>query len=216
MFDLPKTYLSYSSMDLWLRDKEAYRKRYYEGEPYLDTPYTQFGSKVGEALETGNYFDPILKDVPVYSDPEHELRVEIGGVPVLGYIDSFDPDTLAILEYKTGIRSKDGKPTWDRVKVRKHKQLPIYCLLVRKKFGDYNPDVKLVWMETKWSTVETKQTFCGKELTSTGPGLKLTGHIEEFDRHIEPWELDRMENIIKNIATEISEDYTIWKKTNKK
>ena len=211
---LPKPYLSYSAMDLWMRDPAAYRKRYYIGEPYFSTPYTEFGNKVGNALETGKFFDPILKDVPRYSGMEHKIEIDVLGVPFLGYIDSYNPKTKAILEYKTGIRSKEGVKPWNRVKVRKHKQLTIYALLVREKYGDYNPNIKLVWMETKWSTVETTQTFCGKKLTSSAPGLKLTGVVEEFVRKIDPWELDRMAKIIRNAAEEISADYTKWLKKN--
>lgn len=212
---LPKEYLSYSAMELWLRDKAAYRQRYYEGEPYFSTPYTDFGNEIGGALEDRNWdhpaIAPVKGKVPQLTSPEHKLEVEIGGVPILGFLDDFDPETLAILEYKTGIKSKGGAAPWDRLKVRKHKQLPIYCMLVRKKYGSYNPDIKLVWMETKWSTIEKTRKFGSKEFVTQEPGLKLTGHVEIFDRNIKEWELDRQEEIIRRIAEEISEDYKLWK-----
>ena len=212
---LPKGYLSYSAMSLWERDPESYRKRYYMGEPYISTPYTDFGNKVGGALETGEFFDPVLEQVPRLSEFEHKIEMDVAGVPFLMFLDSFDPDTLKILEYKTGIKSKEGKDPWDRVKVRKHSQLSIYALGVRTEFGEYNPDVTLVWMETKWSTIDQTQTFGSKTFQQRVPGLRLTGHVQEFDRHIAEWELDRMETIIKKNAEEISNDYKKWKIKNK-
>lgn len=215
---LPKDYLSYSALSLWKRDPDGYRKRYYEGEPYFSTPYTEFGNKVGGELEAmakgeiDDYFDPILHKVPYYSNPEQKIEVDIAGVPFLMYLDSFDPDSLEILEYKTGIVGPGGREPWGRVQVRKHTQLPIYTLGVKLKYGSYNPKIKLVWMETKWSTVDHELKFQDKVISERRPGLKLTGRVETFEREIADWELDRMENIIRKAAEEISEDYIQWKK----
>ena len=141
--------------------------------------------------------------------------MEIVGVPFLMYLDSFDPDTLEILEYKTGIKSKEGKDPWNRVKVRKHTQLSIYTLGVNEKFGSYNPNIRLVWMETKWSTVDLVQTFGSKTFNQRVPGLRLTGHIQEFERVIQDWEIERMKKLIRKNAEDISNDYKKWKITNK-
>lgn len=203
-------------MSLWERDPEAFRQRYYEGEPYISTPYTEFGTKVGEALETGDFFDPTLKQVPRYKEMEHKLEVEVEGVSFLMYLDSFDPEGLGILEYKTGIKSKDGKNPWDRVKVRKHTQLPIYALGVYTKYGDYNPDVQLVWMETRWTHIEKEQAFGEKVFVVQEPGLELTGHVQVFDRHIEEWELKRMGELIRKNAEAISNDFKRWKINHKR
>lgn len=215
---LPKSYLSYSAMDLWNRDRDAFRRRYYLGDPYFSTPYTEFGNAVGKALEDRDWNAPVLQPVvgkvPQLTTPEHQIEVEIGGVPILMYLDDFNPEDCSILEYKTGIRDKNGKAPWDRVHVRKHVQLPIYTLGVYKKYGNYNPDIRLVWMETKWSTITQERRFTKSVLTEKYTGLKLTGHVEVFDRKIERWELDRMEDLIRKTALEISEDYTKWKATN--
>lgn len=221
--NLPKGYLSYSAMELWRHDPVAYRKRYYEGEPYFSTPYTEFGNKVGGALEelTPDGFEKAISFIPGgehlhkverYSKPEYKVTVDILGVPVLMYLDSFEPTDNAILEYKTGIKSKAGKDPWDRVKVRKHKQLTIYSLGIRELHGAYNPDIKLIWMETKWSQVTAAVEFGSKTFQQTYTGLKLTGHVETFHRRIEDWELDRTAEIIRATAEQISEDYTIWLK----
>ena len=212
---LPKPYLSYSAISLWLRDKDAYRARYYENEPFISTPYTDFGNKVGKALEIGELFDDTLKKVPRNPVMEKKLVVDIGGVPFLGYLDSFDPINLEVLEYKTGIISKEGIEPWSRLAVRKHTQLTMYQLAVFTKYGEYNPDIKLVWMETRWTKVPETVTLGSRQFTTDVPGLELTGRVEIFDRYIEMWELERMEKIIIKIAEEISADYKLCKKTNK-
>ena len=213
---LPKPYLSYSAMDLWGRDKDAYRRRYYLNEPYISTPYTEFGNVVGKALEERDWDHPVLQSVkgkvPQGDHPEHKLEVEINGVPILSYLDDFTMATKAIEEYKTGIRSKDGKAPWDRVKVRKHKQLTLYTLMVKEKYGDWNPNIQLTWMETKWSNVAEEVNFGGSVLQDHYMGLELTGHVETFTRTIKEWELDRMAKIIRSTAEAISEDYKLWKK----
>lgn len=213
---LPKPYLSYSAMDLWLRDRNAYRLRYYLGEPYISTPYTEFGNVVGGALENRDWDNPVLKPVagkvPQGNSPEHEINVEVLGVPFFGKLDDLHLDSLAIEEYKTGIRDLKGHAPWDRVKVRKHKQLPLYALLVRSKFGTYNPDIQLTWMETKWGNICTEVEFGGNKLEDCRQGLFLTGHVEVFKRQLRDWELDRMAALIRKSAEEISEDYKLWQK----
>lgn len=214
---LPKGYLSYSAMDLWLRDKDAYRLRYYMGEPYFSTPYTEFGNLVGGALERREWDHPVLAPVrgkvPQGTHPEHKLEVEIAGVPVLSYLDDFHLQTYKIEEYKTGIRDVKGVAPWDEIKVRNHKQLTLYTLMVWKKYGHWNPIIQLTWMETAWGWVNKEVTF-GKSsvVQEASKSLYLTGHAQTFKRKMRKWELVRMEQIIREVAEEISEDYKLWQK----
>lgn len=200
-------------MELWLRDKDAYRQRYYLNEPYFSTPYTEFGNIVGKALEDRDWDHPVLQPVkgkvPQQTHPEHKIEVEINGVPILSFLDDFNLETKAIEEYKTGIRN-NGKAPWDRVKVRKHKQLTLYTRMVQEKYGTYNPDIQLTWMETEWADVCQEVEFGGSTIQECTKGLRLTGHVEVFPRHIREWELERIGDIIRKTAEEISEDYTIW------
>jgi len=127
--NLPKKYLSFSQLTLWSKDREAYRKRYYEGIPMPDTEYTLFGREVHTAIDT----DPKFKDIRL-DTAEKKIAVDIDGVPVLGYIDTFDQHTCDFGEYKSGIRKKDGKPRWTQSLVQKHEQLPFYSLLRQEKY----------------------------------------------------------------------------------
>jgi len=157
---------------------------------------------------------PVIDKVPQGTHPEHKIEVTILGVPMLGYLDDFTMENKAIEEYKTGIRDKKGKAPWDRVKVRKHKQLPLYTLMVKEKYGSWNPEINLTWMETVWGNTSEEIHFGGNILRDNTIGLKLTGHVEVFPRTIKEWELDRMAEIIRKVAEEISIDYQLWKNKN--
>ena len=50
-----KCYISYSQHSKWKRDKKDYIKSYFFGERFEGNAYTDFGSKVGEALENNDF-----------------------------------------------------------------------------------------------------------------------------------------------------------------
>ena len=198
---LPKSYLSYSALNLWYKDKDVFRKKYYEGVEPPTTRFSFFGSEVHKLLEDGH-----LKKIPRYEKPEYAIKVEIEGIPVYGILDSFSPRPKKLLDYKSGIRKKDGSPRWTIVEVAKLDQLPFYSLLVETKFNKVHPETKLVWLETQYA----KRTGRKSVLDA---GLELTGHFEVFKRIIEPWERDRMREWIVSGAEAISKDYSGWVNT---
>jgi hypothetical protein len=213
-YTLPKGYLSYSSMNLWWSSKDQYRMKYYSTDSYdIDTVYTRFGKQIALTLESKEKTKahPVLSTIPLYPQREYPLLHEIEGVPIKGFIDSFDKRHKKIIEIKTGIR-KDNKKPWDAVRVRKHEQVLLYSLLVKDLLGSVHPVVKLIWLETAWKEVCQTTVFGQKEFQSCAPDLALTGHFEVFDRVIEDWEHDRMRQLIVQTATEISEDYSRYLK----
>jgi hypothetical protein len=210
-YTLPKGYLSYSAMMLWKQNKVKYREKYYGNQEYdLDTPFTRFGKDIATTLEDKKKVKahPVLSKVPLYSTSEYPLKFEVEGVPIKGYIDSFDKRWNKIIEIKTGIRTPSGAPTWDQVRVRKHDQVLLYSLGVKETLGSVHPIVKLIWIETCWKEQCKEVTFGNNTWTECGPGLDLTGHFEVFEREIREWEYDRMRSEIVRIASEISEDYS--------
>ncbi len=216
IMNLPKKYLSYSQYALWKKNRDQYRARYYENAPPFETAETIFGKNIAETLEDKNLVEkhPVLSLIPRYSEPEYSVKVEIEGIPLMGYLDSYDPEGHAICEYKTGHLSIDGKVPWNDVKVAKHEQLPFYSLLIKTAHGKVDPKVKLVWIETKFKNKNIE--FNGNTLTSQTRELELTGKFQVFERHIYKWELDKMkENIIK-VAKEIHEDFTAYQQVYEK
>lgn len=193
--------------------------KYYGSDAYeLDTVYTRLGKKVAEILEDpkAKKKHPVLKKVPAYSHPEYQIEHVINGVPVKGFIDSFDPVKGRIIEYKSGIRRADGRAPWDTVKVKKHNQVLLYALCVKELGMPVDKNTKLVWLETAWMESCEKTEFGDKEFLTCKPDLQLTGHVEVFKRKLEDWEFDWMKQYIVKTAEEISADYTAYLKASGK
>lgn len=207
-YNLPRSYLSYSSWSLWKKNKQAFRQKYYLNEASFETVETVFGKNIAKRLEDK---DPALSFIPSYSKSEHGIETLIGDVPVKGYLDTFEPKTFSFGEYKTGHLNKDGKAPWDIVKVAKHDQLPFYSLLIESKYGKVDRVTYLHWIETKFK--EKKIMFEGIELIADTRELELTGRIETFKRIIPKWERDEIKKSIIKVAEEISLDYTQYEKS---
>lgn len=202
---LPKKYLSYSQIDLWNKNKGEYRLRYYEGKKSPDTVYTFFGRETHELIDT----DPKFADIRLPKS-EHRMSVKVNGIPIVGYIDTYCPDTHNFGEYKTGVRKPDGKPRWTQYDVEMHEQLPFYSLLLQEKYGVKINSTYLVWLETEF---EEEIKTIGKVRIELGRKLKLTGHIEKFNRKIYQYDRDRVKKKIIRSAKEISKDYATWKRS---
>lgn len=212
-YNLPKGYLSHSAMETWKSSKDQYRLKYYSDDNFgFSTMYTEFGKKIATTLEDkkAKKADPVLCKIPSYNVSEQELLFTVGGVPIKGYIDSFDNKKNRIIEYKTSIKRSDGKQLWNNVSVKKHNQMLLYALGVKELFGSVHHEVKLIWMETDIKEVCEEIEFGGITITDCKPGLYLTGHFEVFKRKLEDWEFDWMKKEIIKIATEISDDYTAY------
>lgn len=208
-YNLPRGYLSYSAWDLWTKSPTQFRKRYYENETPFETTETRFGKKIADLLESGIKIDGIdhCEEVEYPFDFEHE------GLRLYGRLDGFNPSDFSIIEIKTGHANKDGKAPWDAVKVRKHKQLVFYALVIELMHGQVNDLVRLFWLETEFEKKEDE--FDGHRLETTTRNLNLTGRVEPFRRTIEKWERERMLADILRVAREISDDYTKYQNEKK-
>jgi len=197
-YNLPRPYLSYSAFSLWEKDKDAFRRRYYENEKPFETVETIFGKTVHEQLS-----------------PDGEKQIEVWlteDLKLMGFLDNFNEESLGITDYKTGHLDSKGNAPWDRVKVQKHKQLVFYSLLVLLKYGKYNPIVKLEWLETKFKNRSVE--FNGHILNTETRELELTGKKKMFERRVFKWEIEKMKREIIKVARDISKDYTLWQKRN--
>lgn len=191
-----KDTLSWSGYSLWKSSKDSYRKRYFENQKPFETVETIFGKKVAEALE---------KDDKVIGS-ETEIKVTLSsGLKLLSFLDSFDEKTFTITEFKSAHLNNEGKIPWSNVKVAKHKQLDFYSMMVKKKYGQVNNEVTLVWLETRFKTKNTE--FDGHTLSTQSRELELTGKRVEFKRKIVQWERDKMEKELLKVALEITKDY---------
>lgn len=198
MLYLPKKYLSYSAIELWLQSPSKYRKKYYENATSHASPEMAFGKQIALLLENA---DSSLAHIKQYSQPEYLLDITIEDVPFIGYIDSYEPSTHAFLEYKT------GHAPWDAIRVHKHLQLSLYSLALEVLHGKVQDECELIWMQTE--KIAKKQL--GLTTHEESHGIKLTGVVETFPRVIKQWERDRLREQLVEIATAISEDYQTYK-----
>lgn len=203
---LPKPYLSYSQVRLWLDDKQAYRDRYYLGITKPGSKYMLFGSEFAQGLEDGTINLPALTQYPVQ---EFEANVDVDEVPFHGWIDQYWPEKHKFREIKTGCPRPDGKPRWSDELVKKHLQLDIYSLLIWIKTGKIDDECHLDWVKTR---PKTKIIYFGKtalcSLSQTE--MEVTGEVETFRRVITHEDRMKAKALIKSVAYEISADYKAW------
>ena len=193
---LPRGYISWSAMTKWESNKEGFKKEYFAGGEKLDSMYLRFGKSFAKSVEDGTYKKD-FPDLPIYSVVEQEIRVDVNGVPILSFMDSYDPINNVFLEYKT------GKHPWDRAKVQKHGQLIFYATALYAQFGKMPEYCDLVWLETKESS-EAKKTglYNGEDKK-----LEFTGQMKPFRRNFHFQEVEKMQARILKNAIEISDAY---------
>jgi hypothetical protein len=200
-----KKYLSYSAIDLWYRSKEQYRKRYYELQEKRDTAYTSFGKQIHSAIAT----DPSLSHIPRLAQFEAKLEVEIQGVKLKSFIDTFCPTLCRFFEYKTGIAKKDGEQRWKREDVAKHKQLPFYNMMIKGLYGFCHPDTLLIFLETEKKHEVMK---IGNTELVINDELVLTGRFEAFTHTVTVNEVEEVRDWMLKASKEIAYDYELYLK----
>jgi hypothetical protein len=135
--------MSWSSISSWKYSKEDWANKYIDDAPKTSSPEMEFGKKIGKLLETKADY---LPQVPRHSKMEHKFMVKVGGIPLVGYADTFCDNTFKKLgEYKT------GKKEWDQKRVDEHGQIDMYLLMnyVTNKIRPEDVEVTMVWLPTK-------------------------------------------------------------------
>jgi hypothetical protein len=192
---LPTGYLSWSQMNCWMSSKERYRREYFEHGSKLNTKALRFGKGIAEMIEDDKYKE-LLPDLIVYDTREFEIRTEVNGVPILSYLDDYDSVNNVFREKKT------GKIPWTQAKVQKHDQLTFYATALKHSTGKTPEYCDLDWIETKDEKVEKIDFWHENENQ-----INVTGKIKSFHREFDEREIERMEEIIRHSAEQISEAY---------
>lgn len=189
---LPKQYLSWSQMTMWLTSKDRYKREYFENQEKLNTKYLRFGKMHAEKREQ--------RELANGEHTEFEMRVSINGVPVLSYLDFYDENQNIFEEDKT------GKIPWTQAKVQKHDQLLFYATVLKAHKGKMPEYCTLNWIPTKENKGYKNGGF-EKETT-----ISTTGEMVSFKRVFDEREVERMEKLISIVAQEISDNYIAWLK----
>lgn len=199
---LPKPHLSWSAMSCWISSPGRFRKEYFESGKKLDTKYLRFGKGIAEMIEKGTHKE-LLPELEVCEIREYEIRTTIFGVPILSYIDDYNPTDNVFREKKT------GKIPWTQAKVIKHGQLVFYATALKhsKEVGKMPEYCHLDWIETKEGEKQVDDFWRENERA-----VQVTGKIKSFYREFDEREIDKMEKLIVKSANEISEAYQLFLK----
>lgn len=196
-------YLSYSQMAKWKKSKRDYIRKYFFDEPDDNAGlqrYGDFGHKVGEAFENNNFdkFEPeeqgFLKSLPRFDEFETEIRLEMTGFYVLGYVDSNtkveDGYVKKLLDYKTGdvVARKPEYESEDYI------QTEIYSAAFMQKYGKLPDEASVVLIG------RSGNAFKGEE-------LKLTGEVEIIPKDVSAKRVAKVHFQVQQIAEEISTYY---------
>jgi len=133
--------LSWSAISSFEYSPSSWHRRYVLNEKDEPSKEMLFGKLVGERLATEPTF---LPHVPRLSLFEYELRAELGKIPLIGFIDSYEPHS-SLLEFKT------GRKIWDQKRADSHGQLDMYLLMLylRDKVKPEGVECSLVWLPTQ-------------------------------------------------------------------
>ena len=192
---LPKPHLSWSSINCWNSSPAIFRRDYFECGKKLDTKYLRFGKGIAELIESGKY-KKLLPDLEVYPVNEFEIKTEVNEIPILSYIDDYDPLNNVFREKKT------GKIPWTQAKVIKHGQLVFYATALKHSMGKMPEYCHLDWIETKVGSIEVDDFWRENEKI-----IQVTGKVKSFYREFDEREIEKMEKLIVKSANEISEAY---------
>jgi len=140
--DLPKkdkngrSCLSYSQIKCFKDSKQGFIDRYILQVPFVGNEYTDFGSKVGEALESGDFTgfneeeSSVLLKVERLDEFEKLVCLDFGSFIMYGYIDTNSSDLSKIIDYKTGGKKKEFLYSQED-----YTQLCYYALSLRQGYG---------------------------------------------------------------------------------
>ena len=140
-------YISYSQMNKFLTDIDGFVETYINGKPWKGNAYTDFGTKVGEALENNDFSGfadrekRIITQVPRLDIFEREIKLKFKGFYVKGFIDTAAYDFRTIADYKTG-----GKKKEFQYQEPKYTQLALYALAIRQETGVMPEQAKVIFM----------------------------------------------------------------------
>lgn len=127
--------LSWSQLSSFQYSPEQWHRKYVLNEKPEENEAMRFGKKIGERLASDPTFLPEVKRYPVF---EKKLLGHIGNIDMIGFLDSFDPETKHFLEYKTS----HNKNKWTQKSAGEHGQLLMYKFLIWVNYQIPPEDIK--------------------------------------------------------------------------
>lgn len=207
--DLPRkdsegnNYLSYSQVSKWKDSKKDYIISYFFGERFEGNAYTEFGSLIGEALETGDFSEfsrkekQVLKKVTRLDEFEREIKLDFEDFYVLGFIDTNDKDCKVLIDYKTGAMNKVSVYEADS-----YNQLGIYAAAIEQETGKLPESAHVELIEREGNAFRGEKLVLGSEV------VKIPQDISKEN-------IESIKEVVKKTAEDISEYYRVFNLINK-
>lgn len=201
-------YISYSQKTTWCKNKRDYIRQYFFGETFTGNDYTDFGSKVGEALENNDFSGFTIKEqrflatIPRYDQFEREIKLQMDGFYVKGFIDT---NTLEIKEGKDDVKSLMDYKTGDiKTKIAEYDtddyhQLEIYAGAIEQETGVLPTDCKVCLID------RTGNAFKGEK-------LKLGNEFVIIEKQITKERVNQVLSEVQETAEEIASYYEVFLK----
>lgn len=215
--ELGRCYISYSQINKWKRSKRDYMRNYFFGEQEDNAAlqiYGDFGHKVGEAYENNDFSawdkeeEAFLKTLPHLDEFEREVKLQMDGFYVLGYIDTNSSPEIGnnegeepfmyvreLADYKTGEIDK-RTPEYES---DDYLQVDIYAAALHQEYGRYPEKGSVVLIG------RSGNAFAGEDLNLTLEANIITKPISK----------ERCNEVlaqVQKIAEEISAYYQVYLK----
>ena len=195
-------YLSYSQMNKFLTDIDGFVETYIEGKPWEGNAYTDFGSKVGEALEVGDFSkfsereQRVLKGVPRGEIFEREVRLNYNGFYVKGFVDTASHDLKRITDYKTG-----GKKKEFQYQQPKYTQLALYALSIRQEKGFVPEKADVIFLRRDGNAFKGETlTLASEPCQTLDVDISLPRLLDVYDETLEiAYQMEEFCRQFKNI-----------------
>lgn len=164
---VPRGYLSPSSIKLLLQSEEKWVEHYIYGRNKQNHNGFEFGKLLSEVFDGKKKhagLEWLMECVPNYPEREYTITCELkrgrDKVKILGKLDGWDAPRSVQGEYKT------DTVKWTAERVKKLLQLKIYALIHYKNTGAI-PVQELTWIQTARNEDTGKMDFTGKYETIT-------------------------------------------------
>lgn len=213
------SYLSYSQIATWKKSKREYMRQYFFGESFQGNEYTDFGSMVGEALEKNDFKKfteqetNLLETIPRYDEFEREIKWELDGLFIKGFLDTNTNDLAGGMGEKSPKAKIDKIADYKTAEIDKKKkdyesedyiQLEIYAAAIEQFTGELPKQASVFLIQRD-----------GKSKEYGGKGLTLGDKFITINKPITPERIEQVKQEIQEIAEDIARHYELFLKFNK-
>jgi len=169
--------LSWSAISSFHYNREEWFNRYILNQKQQENASMYAGKAIGNKIESDPTYLPEVPRLPVF---EKKMLGVLDKVPLIGYLDSYCPDTHAFNEYKTS----KNKDRWTHKTAHDHGQLDMYTFLIWLNTKTKPEDIKINLVYIPVEETDDFSIVVSKEPIVILPVKKTMVDIIKFASHI--------------------------------